>query len=75
MSATDRQDAHRRLGRQWAARVESPGPIGSLSKLGGRIASAIAQALQDVFGGGGKLSPIPVRATVKRRPDRRRSHD
>jgi hypothetical protein len=75
MSATDRQNAYRRLGRQWAARIDSLAPSRSLSKIGSRIVSAIEQALQDVLGGGGRLKPIPVRATVKRQPDRRRSHD
>lgn len=75
MNATDRLSAYRRLGRQWAAHIESLGPIRSLGKIGSRIVSAIEQALQDMRGNGGRLKPIPVRATVKRQPDRRRSHD
>jgi hypothetical protein len=75
MSTTDRLSAYRRLGRQRAAGIDSQGPIRSLGKIGSRIVSAIEQALQDVLGSGGRLKPIPVRATVKRQPDRRRSHD
>jgi hypothetical protein len=75
MSATFRLSAYRRLPLHLAARINALKSSGSLRKIRQRIVSAIERALQDVFGGGGRLVPIPVRATVTRKRDQRRSHD
>jgi hypothetical protein len=59
----------RRIGRQWAARINS------LGQLRDRIVGATERAVQRAFGNGGSLVPIPVRTAVGRRRDQRRSHD
>ena len=69
MSAIFPLSFRRRIGRQWAARLNS------LRQLRGKIAEAIARAVQFAFGYHGSLVPIPVRTTVRRQRNQRRSHD
>lgn len=69
MSARDPLSFRRRIGRQWAARLDS------LGQLRGKIAEATERAVQAAFGHDGALVPIPVRTTVGRRRHQRRSHD
>jgi hypothetical protein len=61
---------HRSVGRRWAERINS------LKKLRGQIVAATERASQRLFGNGGSLVPIPVRATGRqRRSDPSRSRD
>ena len=70
MSAILPLSLHRRVGRQWAARINA------MRKINGQIVAATERALQRLFGNEGALVPIPVRASVRpRRPDPSRSHD
>jgi hypothetical protein len=60
----------RRVGRQWAGRINS------LRQIRGRIVAATERAVQRLFGNEGSLVPIPVRVPGRqRRPDQGRSHD
>lgn len=72
MSATF-LSAYRSLAVHLAAPVKRLRSSRSVSQIGHRIVSAIERALQDLFGSRGRPVPIPVRATVKRDHDRRRS--
>lgn len=63
MSATYFRSFHRRIGRQWAERINS------LRQIRDRIIGAAER----VFGNDGELVPIPVIAV--RRRDQRRSRD
>jgi hypothetical protein len=70
MSAKTPLSLLRRIERQWAERIESPGP--SL----GQIVAATKRALQGLFGDRGSLIPVAVTTLAdRRRPDRRRSRD
>jgi hypothetical protein len=75
MSARHPQSFHHRIGRQWAARINSLGPIQALRQIRGQIVAAILQALQGTVGSDHLLVPIPVRTTVGQRRQQRRSHD
>jgi len=70
MSAIFLLSFQRRVGRQWAGRINS------LRQIRGRIVAATERAVQRLFGNEGSLVPIPVRAAGRqRRPDQGRSHD
>lgn len=70
MSAITPLSFHRRIGRRWAARINSK------RKIHGQIVAATERALQRLFGNQGSLVPIPVRASGRqRRPDPGGSHD
>jgi hypothetical protein len=69
MSATYPLSFRRRVGRQWAARLNS------LRHFCGKIVEGTERAVQRAFGSGGSLIPIPVRTAAGRRRDQRRSHD
>ena len=70
MSAIFLLSIQRRVGRQWAERINS------LRDIRSRAVAATERALQRLFGNAGALVPIPVRTTARqRRPDPSRSHD
>jgi hypothetical protein len=61
---------HRRIGRQWAARINS------LRQIRSQIVVATERMLQRAFNDKGSLIPVPVRPVADRRQlDRCRLHD